>query len=376
MKNNARFHKIVYKIVLPIIRALSLLIFGFYRPPKPQFDGPLLIISNHVTHYDYFFVGISLREHLYFVASEHAFRRKYLSRILRFLFAPIPHSKAALGVSTVLNIKRKLAAGHNVCIFAEGGCSFNGQSIKTVSSTAKVVRSMGVSLATIRIKGGYFTNPRWGKYLRRGRMVAEWVNVYTPEQLKAMSYEELDSAINQDIFVDAYEEVETKRIAYKGKNLAENIEFTLVMCPQCKQLNRLKSKGNEFFCACGLRGKYDVFGGIRGKGFTFRSIKDWDIWQRGAIANLKVPDQQTVLCSDPNQYLMEVSPDHSTRRVAYGELSLTPSRLTIGQWSSPLRDLSRLALIKQGYIVFSTRMVTSLRFAITAKSMRGISMFF
>ena len=104
--------------------------------------------------------------------------------------------------------------------------------------------------------------------------------------------------------------------------------------PQCKTTNRLKSKGNEFFCACGLRGKYDVFGGIRGKGFTFRSIKDWDIWQRGAIANLKVPDQQTVLCSDPNQYLMEVSPDHSTRRVAYGELSLTPSRLTIGQWSS------------------------------------------
>ncbi|HHX37348.1 MAG TPA: 1-acyl-sn-glycerol-3-phosphate acyltransferase [Clostridiaceae bacterium] len=355
MKNSARFHKFVYRIVLPIVRLLSLIIFGFYRPPAPDFNGPLLIISNHVTHYDYLFVAISLRRHLYFVASEHAFRRKLLSRIMNLLFAPIPHSKANLGVSTVLNIKRKLAAGHNVCIFAEDGCSFNGQSIQTVSSTARVLRKLGASVVTLRIRGGYFTNPRWGKHLRRGRMIAEWVNVYSPDQLAQMSDDDLKKAINRDIFVDAYVDGPIKPIPYKGKNLAENIEFTLVMCPHCRRLNHLRSKGNEFFCSCGLRGRYTEFGNILGKGFPFKNIKDWDIWQRRAIADLPDMDHETVLCSDPDQFLMQINEDHSTKKVAVGELRLTPTRLSIGRRSYLLSDISRLALIKQGYLVFSTR---------------------
>jgi 1-acyl-sn-glycerol-3-phosphate acyltransferase len=82
-------------------------------------EGPILLIPNHVTSWDPVLVAMSLRnKQVYYVASEHLFRKGFLTGLLTWLVAPIPRSKGAAGTDTVKACLRHLRSGHSVCIFA------------------------------------------------------------------------------------------------------------------------------------------------------------------------------------------------------------------------------------------------------------------
>lgn len=355
MESAFKRHKIVYSVLRPLVALYCKIMFN-YKVEKPvDLNGPFLLIPNHVSTYDMLFAAIHFKPHMYFVASEHSMRGGFASKLLEYFLDPITRPKATVGASTVIKMKKRLKKGHNVCLFAEGEQSRNGVNRKILKATAPVVKMMGVKLVTFRIHGGYLTAPRWGKGIRKGKMSGEIVNIYTPEELKAMTDDELDEAINRDIYEDAYAENEVKRIAYKGKNLAEGIEYALVMCPKCGRMNGIRSRGNEFFCDCGLRGKYDEYGLLSGEGFDFTTVTQWDEWQKSAIAELHEISDDCVVCSDPGQYLKEIKPDHTMVIAATGELALTPCELRIGSTVIPLNEISRYDIIRHGYLLLSTK---------------------
>ncbi|MGI6532812.1 MAG: 1-acyl-sn-glycerol-3-phosphate acyltransferase [Bacillota bacterium] len=72
------------------------------KPNEPSVHG----LANHVTNYDPLLVGLSFPQHMYFVASEHLFRIKVLSSILKFIVAPIVRVKAKTERHTALSILR------------------------------------------------------------------------------------------------------------------------------------------------------------------------------------------------------------------------------------------------------------------------------
>ncbi len=355
MKNRPRLHKFMNSLLKPFIKIYAYHAFGYRSKEQLKSDGPLLILSNHTTNMDFMFVTLSLADDVYFVASEHTSRSGFFSKFLSFFFEPIYHDKANVGVSTVLKIIRHLKAGHHVCIFAEGIRSFNGQSLRGIANTAAVAQKLKVKVATMRIHGGYFTNPLWGKSLRKGKMHSEWVNIYSPEQLKSMTPEEFSSAINRDIYVDAYADIAENPVPYKGKNLAENIQFVLVACPKCHQLNQIKSKDNQFFCKCGLHGTIDEYGQIEGEDFPYKTITEWDHWQRKFISGLDFQDKDQVFAFDDEQILKEVSTEKGSAMIDRGRLSITPEKIIIGRHEFYFDHIRRFNMILQGYMIFSTR---------------------
>ncbi|MCR5848793.1 MAG: 1-acyl-sn-glycerol-3-phosphate acyltransferase [Lachnospiraceae bacterium] len=345
-------YRILRKIAVPFVKSK----FNFKRETLYNLpDEPFILISNHVTNLDMVWIGYSIVNHLYFVSSEHVVRKGLGGKLLNNLFHPIVREKGTVGLSTVVEMKKCLQAGHNVGLFAEGVRSADGLSNKIVPSTAAVVKKLGYTLVTFRIHGGFFTSPRWASDIRKGEMSAELVHIYTPNDLKKMSSAELDEAINRDIFEDAYSYNSDKKIAYKSRKAAEGIEFELVMCPKCRGLATIKSQKNRFFCDCGLKGVYNEYGMLSGEGFGFSTIPEWDKWQKNEIFSFTEIPEKEVLISHPGQTIREINRDHEEKIVGEGDLVLTGRTLSVGDKVIELKDISGYDIFFHGYLLIFTK---------------------
>ena len=354
MNPGYRRHKLIYTIIKPIVTLFLKLRFGFKRGRMREEKGPFVVVCNHVTNFDMLFLACTFKEYIYFVASEHTFRAGFASKLLRWVFDPIGRTKASVAGSTVMEMKKRLKAGHSIGIFGEGLRTASGVTQPIMPATARVMQMFGVPIITYKLHGGYLAHPRWGYTIRRGHMEGELVNIYTPEMLKKMTADELNDAINRDLYEDAYEWNKDRHIAYKGRRLAEGIEFELVACPKCGKLNSIKSKKDRFWCNCGLAGRYDEYGMLSGEGFDFTKVKEWDEWERGYIEKLPEYEDDHVLASDPDQTLCEFDADHNTIPVATGTLQITPTEIRVGDFAVKLSDISMYDIILQGYLLFST----------------------
>lgn len=354
MHKGYRRHKFIYDFVRLPVRIFLWLKIRFKRGKVNKIKGPFVLVSNHVTNFDMLMLSISFKEYMYYVISEHAYRAGFASKMLKYFFDPIARPKASVGAGTVLEMKRRLKQGHSICIFAEGIRSANGVTNPMMPATAAVLKLFGVPIVTAKIHGGYFASPRWSLSLRKGRTECELVHVYSVDEIKGMSAEELDKAINSDIFEDAYEWNKERKIRYKGKNLAEGLENELVACPNCNELNTVRTKGNTFFCECGMNGTIDELGMLSGEGFCFETVTEWDKWERKLIAELPDYPADKVLASSENQILREIGENHSMTELARGTLSITPDRLSVGDVSFSLSEISLYDIILQGYILFGT----------------------
>ena len=246
--------------------------------------GNFIALANHTTNLDSMILGISFKQHMYFVAGEQLFRMGWISKLLRVFLNPIKRMKAKTEAKTAVNMLKALKAGHNICMFPEGSCTWNGETSTIIQSTAKLIKRAGVTMITYRVEGGYPTMPRWSKSIRPGRMTGAIGNIYEPDQLEKMTVEEIYKAICDDLYVNSINMSE--KYEYKGKTLAENLESALFICPECHGISTYVSKDDMFTCSCGVKLRYDThcrLNDVENKGFPFTSVLEWDNWQRDWI---------------------------------------------------------------------------------------------
>ena len=74
-----------------------------------------------------------------------------------------------------------------------------------------------MALITFRLDGDIL-QAHAGQKLFGGMMKGRKVKEYSVEELKNMTWEEINTAIKNDLYVDAYEEQKKNPIEYKGKN--------------------------------------------------------------------------------------------------------------------------------------------------------------
>ena len=276
---------------------------------------------------------------MYFVASEHLYRLGFLSKILIWAFKPIAKMKGSSDTLTVMKAIRYLRNGKNVSLFPDGNRSFNGRNGALTDAIGKLVKTSGANLVTFRITGGFFTNPRWGYGLRKGKMTAQVVNVYSKEQIKEMSAGQIREIIEKDTYENAYERQASENIRYKGKNRAVGMECSLCICPKCKGIETIYTKENSVNCVnCGKLTDYSEYGYFD-EGFGFKTIEEWDDWQeqyfKDYIQTLKdgkgpegVGTEKPVFSnSDINMNIVKA--DHSETDLGKGSLSIYLDKIVI-----------------------------------------------
>lgn len=318
-------HQIFWKIIRFIAPSVLKPLYKYSYELAPKLEPPYLVFSNHNGDLDPALVGLSFPQQMYFVASEHVYRAGFASKILRFVFEPIAKRKGTADAVTVMKSIRALREGKNVCIFPEGQKSFNGITGGINIATGKLVKASKASLVTYKLEGGYFTTPRWGKGIRKGKMHGSIVNIYNKEDLEKLSPEEITDLVKKDLYEDAYQKQSQNPIAYKGKNLAEGIEHALCLCPECKQIDTLFSKKNSVFCKnCNFTTSIDIYGYFD-ENCKFKTVLQWDEFQQEELKKLireKSSEKSEFIFSDDEVTLKTVKAEHQEEIIGTGKFSM------------------------------------------------------
>ena len=242
---------------------------------KEQGDRQYLILANHQTGFDQFFVGYMFKGPIYYIASEDIFSMGFVSDLLRFAVNPIPIKKQATDISAVLNCLRVAREGATIALFPEGNRTYSGHTEYINPAIAMLVKKLGLPIVFVKIEGGYGVAPRWGDESRKGTQMRSYVSrVMEPEEFKTLTDAEMMDIINRELYVD-----ETKLEGeYHHKRLAEYLERAIYYCPKCNALSTFESHGDEIECKkCGMKAQYLPNKELRGVNceLTYRFIADW-----------------------------------------------------------------------------------------------------
>lgn len=346
---NIKKHFFAYKLLRPLVYLIAKVILNYKCKPAPDIKEPCLILANHTMDWDPLLVACSFRNPINFLTSEHAMRMGFLSWIIKTFFSPIQRVKGSTDANAALSLVSMIKKGVSVCMFPEGTRSFDGKTGKLHHTTARLIKLCNCTVVTYRLEGGYLTSPRWGKGLRRGKMNGEVVNIYSPEDLRDMSNEQILSNINNDIYINAYESRGNKLIKHRGIKKAEGIERVLYVCPRCHRIGSLKGKGNLVECQCGLNFKYNQYGFLEGMDPPFDTIDGWNKWQISYLRGLLKEDNFEI--SDGDQYLYTLKKDHSLVLLEKGRLSISKSELIFNDRVFSL-DSIKMSVIRKHDIVF------------------------
>ena len=341
-------HIYFYKLIRPLAIVFLYIKFGYTFKQAKNLPEKYIVLSNHTTDFDFLMVAASFPQQMYFVGSEHVARWKWLYGILCYFAGFITRSKGTTASSTVLEMLRTVRSGSNVCLFAEGNRCWDGVTGPILPSTGKMIQKARCGLVTYRIEGGYFASPRWaGAASRRGRVFGAPVNIYTPEQLAAMTPAEVNDAICQDLHEDAYARQALSPARYTGKAPAERLESLLFICPQCGAVETLSSQGDTVSCsACGLSFRYDQYGML--KGLPFQTVQELYNWQRQQV------EQAVDVCYTAGSATLSAVSNHKESLIAQGPVSMTCDLLTCGDTAIPIGQITHLSIHGRWGIVFST----------------------
>ncbi len=343
--------KIYWKILRPLVMVFLFLKFGYTFNIAKNLPENYIILSNHNTDFDPLFVGVSFKNSIRFVASEHISRWKYAFKFVNHVFAPIMRPKGTNAASTVKEMLRTLRGGENVCMFAEGARSWNGITAPILPSTGKVVKSSKCALVTYKITGGYFVSPMWSKGgTRRGKIHGKVVNIYSAEQLSTMSTEEINAIINRDLHEDAYQTQAVDNRKYKGKHLAEQMESLVYCCPRCKAIDSLRSSKGTVFCnECDNTFVYDEYGNI--SGIEYKSVKELFVFLRDKAL---LDAQKNITYTSHNAKMISVK-NHIETEVSCGNLAVSKEYLVCGNYKIHLCDIIDMAMHGRHALVLSTK---------------------
>ncbi len=253
---------------------------------KEQNSRQYLVLLNHQTVFDQFFVGLAFKGPLYYLATEDIFSNGFISTLIKYLVAPIPIKKQTTDVTAVKNCMRVAKEGGTIVLAPEGNRTYSGKTVYMNPAISALAKRLGMPVALFRIEGGYGIQPRWSDVIRKGKMRAYISEVIEPEEIKDLSNDELYERIKTGLFVD---EAHLDNEFYHKKS-AEYLERAIYVCHKCG-LSVFESKNDIISCKkCGMQIKHTPTKELQGVGFDFpfNFVADWYEYQCDFINNLDV----------------------------------------------------------------------------------------
>ncbi len=298
-------HSFFRLVLYPFIWALCKIKFHI-KIEKCKEKRQFLVVSNHQTSFDQFFVGLGFKKHLYYVTNDDIFSNGFTSKLISFLVRPIPIKKGTADVKAVMDCMRIAKEGGSIAIFPEGNRTYSGRTGAIKDTIAPFAKALKLPLAIFHIKGGYGVQPRWSDKTRGGKMTAGVSEIIEYEDYKNLSDSELYDLICQKLYID-----EGKvDIEYPSKKSAEYLERAMYYCPKCG-LGKWESSGEDAWCQkCGTKIKYLATKEIKGVNceFPYRFISEWYEAQESFLRKIDVREYiDTPLFTDTVDFL-EVIP--------------------------------------------------------------------
>ena len=275
-------HRVVRNIAYAILYPYSKIKYGItIEKFKDQGDRPYLILFNHQTPFDQFFVGMAFKGPIYYMATEDIFSNGWVSSAIRWLVAPIPIKKQTTDVKAVITCIRVAKEGGTIAIAPEGNRTYSGKTEHIDPAIVALAKKLGMPIALYRLEGGYGVEPRWSDVVRKGKMRGYVSRVIEPEEYVEMTTDELLSIVENGLYVNEANALHK----YKHKKLAEYLERVIYVCPECG-FSTFESHDDVIECKkCGLRVRYKPTTELESEreDFSFHFVNDWYEYQKSFV---------------------------------------------------------------------------------------------
>ncbi len=328
-KGNA-FLYTVLSAALRVYCALSGVRVSFVNKCGKMPEAPAIVLCNHGSFVDFMYAGVFLRKcRPHFVVARLYFYHKWLARLLHLLGA-FPKSMFARDLESSKNCLRVLQEGGVLAMMPEARLSTAGRFEDIQPATYSFLKKVGVPVYTIHIRGDYFAKPKWGAGMRRGAVVeAELEQLFTAEDIRALSPEEIRKGVETRLDYDEFRWLETKpEVRYRSRCLAEGLENILAICPECGRRHTIITRKAEIFCEhCGKLTTLDDRYAFS-PDFRFQNFAQWYNWQMEVIREEIEQNPQFSLRDEVELRLPGADGKRLTRHAGRGLCTLDRNGLT------------------------------------------------
>ncbi len=231
-----------------LIGGPGLLAFRWYFPEawKTPRDGPFLLVANHTSTYDPFWIAWWLFRRSTFMASSALFRFPVLGWLLP-LCGCFPKEKFVKDRDSMRTLAERYEAGDVIVLFPEGTRTFDGRTRPVLPGIGRLVKRLNARVVCARIPNGHLYHPRWARYPRWIRIQVEYDPPRTWDQ--DATVEQINADISEAIRIE-HEAPPTGAFA-PGFRTAEGLPDYLWACPSCFEEEGLVARRNHVRCrAC------------------------------------------------------------------------------------------------------------------------------
>ena len=349
-------HKAVFRLFHPIFSLYSRIHYGYTAKKFQMAKGQnYLILCNHSCGLDPFFVSLSFPgKPVYFVASDDLLRIRFASFWIKWAAAPIPKKKDIADYRFLPICQQIAKEGGNIGIFPEGNRTYSGHLGPLDQGIAKLAKSLGLPVLLYSISNGYGVDPRWGTKRRKGKMQGEVRCLLSGEEVASLSEQELLKIIENSITSPLKHD-----FLYKSKRRAEHLERVLYVCPKCKKMQTLSSKGNLLRCKCGLEATYEenMTFSSSDPSFPFHTVMDWYAFQKEFVSSLPLPDGP--IFADEAVEVLFSRHDGPKKVIRKGTLTMGVNGFAhdnyLDEWKLPFASIYGVGITGKNKIVCYTR---------------------
>ena len=260
-----------------------------YKAYPGKDKGPFVLISNHASRCDYLFTApVCLPNRLNYVVGYNEFLRFPLNIVLRLMQA-VPKKNFTPDTYAVKQMMGIIKKGGHICIMPEGMSSITGMCQPVIPGGAKLLKKLGVTVYYTKISGGYLTFTKHCLDERPGKCEVTVDRMFTPEELKSMSIEEIEDTMNRLLAHDDYIWNKREQNVFKAKGgMAKDLDTLLYMCPKCGAMHNMSCSGDTMEClSCGNKITIDSSYNItpaNENSVCPELVTDWTIAERARAA--------------------------------------------------------------------------------------------
>lgn len=251
-------------------------------------DSPCLILMNHSSFIDLEIVSKIFYPKPYCIVctSDGFVGKEWLMRHI----GCIPTNKFVSDIGLINDIDYALhKINTSVLMYPEASYSFDGCATPLPRHLGLLLKKLDVPVVTIITKGAFARDPLYNCLQKRKVKVSAEVNcLFTKDELKEKSVQELDSILDEVFSFDNFAwQYETKTEITEPFR-ADGLNRILYKCANCKAEGQMEGKGTTLVCKnCGKEYELDTLGRLYAKsGETeFEHIPDWYKWERECVKN-------------------------------------------------------------------------------------------
>ena len=282
-KKNRSDKKARYGFFMWLTRIIVLPVIKFsYRAKIKKFKGldkkNCLILFNHQTPFDQFFVLSAFKKTIRLVSTEDVTSNGFASRLLTGAYGIIPIKKQTSDVKAVLECMQIAKNGGTIAVAPEGNRTYSGETCYIRPSIAGLIKVLKLPVVFFKIRGGYGVEPRWSNVKRKGKMTCEVTRVLEYDEYKDLSKDEIYETVKTELYENESDDGEK----FYSKKSAEKLERVFYVCPYCG-FAEFTSKNDAVTCKkCNRTAKYGADKTFSGD-FPFKTVLEWYRFQEDYI---------------------------------------------------------------------------------------------